>query len=564
VYRFIQVAFNHFAINTNSTRGQELKQFAREQIKKGFRLSTDSDINLYTEYLLMQPVRSVLQVLSRIQEDENAAGNSHFSLAIQDLALQNFYHYNIAAEELAAEDFRAMVEAVFDVAMHDGDPDTSAYLRPGSALPHNRGAMYGLSAAVAQQLHGKPSACIAYLLRGPGMVKLAHDASVSNKRGLTADDLGKAFRRYMGVGKNDDALGWARLATVALVSEHAIAQNQRVVRYGIVGLNQDSSSGLIGYRKVFESFAQENKAYPAAAFSLVNSSGTGSRTFASIYNVLGLMGRLLTLLDIRDWNTLSEEKKKEKVLNRLSGFYPNTNSISVPPWIAVTTTDNEEDSSEKVIKEEEESEASHQAWGDLLVGWLNGAKQLAPHIAPSSVFMGKVWPRLFFGLENISDALRPWRINQSDRKFSTLMELFALCVVNAFLTEESTYHLTGETEDDLKPITMANPRSSASDYLKRLSKLGQELSVERLPLTYIVATCPLITGLIAKEKNRKDIAWPFSIRLVDHSTYTPGNFIKPEDWKALESIAIQGKKPPKTKSNSIKNGSDKTSGGDTA
>lgn len=558
----------NFAIGTGIAQGQELKQFVRNLIKKGFRLATRSDISLYTEYLLMQPVRSVLQVLSRIQEDENEAGNGQFGLAIQDLPLQNFYHYNIASEELAAEDFRVLVKAVFDVALHDGDPDTSAYLRPSSALPHNRGAMYGLSAAVAQKLRGKPSACISYLLRAPGMVKLAHDAANSNIRKLDEKILSHEFKRYMGVGKNDDALGWARLATVALVSEHAIAHNTRVVRYGIVGLNQDSSSGFTGYRKVFETHTDRFGAYPAAAFSLVNSSGTGPRTFASIYNVLGLMGRLLELTGTQGWEGLEEDQKKKSIRSALSGFYPNTNTISVPPWIAITSTDNEdelevspssgnsdaaeEEKHDPLLNDEENPGSTSQSeevfmsvWTKKLLDWLTAAQSLNNCIQPSSVFMGKVWPRLFFGLENISDALRPNHQNQSPRDFATLMELFALCVINAFLVEESTYHLTtDENEDRLKPIHMPNPRSSASGYLRRLRQLTKEdIAADRLPLTYIVATCPLVTGLISEKLARpRGVAWSFSINLHNGNPYDPDNFLDDSAWGDLAKIAIQGRK----------------------
>lgn len=132
---------------------KELMAFVREKIQNGFRLSSNSDINLYCEFILMQPIRSVLQVLARLQEDqpEEAKGNS-FHLAMLDLALHSLYQYNIAAEEIAAHDFRALCEAAFEVAMDDGDPDTSAYLRPTGAKAHNRAAMFGLSAAVAEQL----------------------------------------------------------------------------------------------------------------------------------------------------------------------------------------------------------------------------------------------------------------------------------------------------------------------------------------------------------------------------------------------------------------------------
>jgi hypothetical protein len=527
----------------------ELIEFTRGRIEQGFRLATESDVSLYTEYLLMQPIRSVLQVLSRIKESTEEAGNTHiFSTAMLDLALQNLYHYNIAAEELAAEDFRTLTEAVFEVAMDDGDPDTSAYLRPTSAQAHNRGAMFGLSAAVAQQLHGKPGTCIAYLLRGPGMVKLAHDAANSNKRKVSEAVLRKEFNRYMGVGRKDDALGWARLATVALVSEHAISHNERVVRYGVVGLNQDSTEGYKGYSKIFQSITDKNRPYPAAAFSLVKSSGTGPRTFASIYNVLGLMGRLLQLTEIPSWNIQSDEGKKRAIKVQLAGFYPNTNSVSVPPWIAVTHTDNDEPDSideskdDGVVEGETGVDAFIDSWLKNILEWLVASQELTRHIQPSSVFMGKVWPRLFFGLENISDALRP--LHKSNN-FPTLMELFALCVVNAFLAEESTYHLVDTNAEESARSTLANPRSSARDYLKRLNKINGELKIERLPLTFIVATCPLITGLIKEEELattavQPQAEWPFAL-----NNFTPNNFIKTVDWNELTEIAIQGKKTQK-------------------
>jgi hypothetical protein len=550
-------AVANFEVSTKIENGQELKPFIRNLIQKGFRL-TDGDTGLYTEYLLMQPIRSVLQVLSRLQEDESVDGNNQFGLAIQDLALLHFYHYNIAAEELAMSDFRTLVEAVFEVAMDDGDPDTSAYLRPSSAHPHNRGAMYGLSAAVAQQLRGKPSSCIAYLLRGPGMVKIAHDAANSNIRKLDEKVLLQEFKRYMGVGRNDDALGCARLATVALVSEHAIAHNQPVIRYGIVGLNQDSTSGYTGFRKVFAALNN----IPAAAFSLVNSSGTGPRTFASIYNVLGLMGRLLEMPETQEWQKFAPDQKKKNIRRALSGFYPNTNSISVPPWIAITNTDNDKiktNSQEKIDGDEgvddtpqdlneagnttaihTQENVSIELWTDLLLTWLNATQLITPHIQPSSVFMGKVWPRLFFGLENISDALRPLH-TKTDRDFATLMELFALCVINAFLAEESTHHLTGSTVDELNPIVLANPRSSAVDYLNRLSTVRNELSAERLPLTYIVATCPLITGLISEAKVFDAKGWPFILAGKNKSP-AAYDFISDAAWEELTKVAVQGKK----------------------
>lgn len=537
------------------TTSTDLVEFTRERIQKGFSLATKSDVDLYTEFFLMQPIRSVLQVLSRIQEIGEGTENDHmFSVAMLDLALQNLYNYNIAVEELAAEDFRTLTEAVFEVARDDGDPDTSAYLRPTSAYAHNRGAMFGLSAAVAQQLRHKPGTCISYLLRGPGMVKLAREAVNANKRGLNDAVLRTEFNRYMGVGRKDDALGWARLATVALVSEHAVNPTSRLVRCGVLGINQGKpkNSTFDSYSKVFATIAKEEdggtKAYPAAVFSLVRSSVNGPRTFASIYNVLGLMGRLLQLTEMQGWRDQDVGERRRNIKGQLAGFYPNTNSVSVPPWSAVTNTDNKDPESEDT-KDEATTQVnpSIDAWVDKLHSWLVASETITTYIQPSSVFMGKVWPRLFFGLENISEELRPQ--SKSNNDFAALMELFALCVVNAFLAEESTHHLMAKNAKGMSPTTLTNPRASAKNYREKLDEIKGVLRKERLPLTFIVATCPLITGLISvgkpdRRSTQNSAAWPFYI-----DDFKPDNFIEPSAWNELKKIAIQGAKKEEGRGN---------------
>jgi hypothetical protein len=543
-----------------------LIQFVNDQIKQGFRLTTRNDIALYTEFFLMQPLRSVLQTLARIatvDQNENPQAFAHeFSQAMIAMSLQNLYQVNIPVDELVAENFHALTETVFEIAMADGDPDTSAYLRPNSAEVHNRSAMFGLSAAVAQQLRGKPGTCFTYLLRGPGMVKLMHDAIDSNKRDLDEDVLMKEFRRYMGPGRRDDALGWSRLASAALVAEYASNANIRWIHYGVIGINQrtrepqnDKASGskaFSAYQKVFDEIAKDGKPYPAAAFSLVNFSvkGTGSQTYASIYNILGLMGRLLELAE----KTGYEEIDGPQIEKLLLSQYPNTNSVGVPPWIVAGKAEslapaggneingvgkNDEDKVEEEGDGEESDsyatdgiDTSITKWVEPLQRWIRNAHSIKDNIAPSSLTIGKVMPRLFYGLTNISDALRFKSIKQRD--FASAMELFALCVVNAFLAEESAYHLPNDGLPD--PIFLVNPRTSALDYIKRLNGVSKKFKSDKLPLTYIVATCPLITGLISASKASDK--WPFTLNISFDETH----FIEDANWTKLETVSIAGKK----------------------
>jgi hypothetical protein len=534
-----------------------LIEFVNEQIKKGFRLTTTTDINLYTEFFLMQPLRSVLQTLARIASVDPQTGTQayahEFGQAMIAMSLQNLYQANIPVDELVAENFHALTETVFEIAMDDGDPDTSAYLRPTSAEVHNRSAMFGLSAAVAQQLRGKPGTCLTYLLRGPGMVKLMHDAIDSNTRKLDADVLMKEFRRYMGPGRKEDALGWSRSASAALVGEYTSAPKNPLIHFGIIGLTQNSQNNNESFNKVFNNIGQTNTKYPAATFSLVNLSGSGTKTLASIYNILGLMGRLLALTEKSTWKNRVESNQDKDVFNQLLGFFPNTNSVARPVWVKSQDAVSEGDENEQGLNDNQKNLI--EAWVEPINKWLIAVEDLKKHIAPSSVMVGKVMPRLFYGLENISDALRI-KTNKYSTDFASAMELFALCVVNAFLAEESAYNLTYKS--DSKRIILNNPRTSATDYLNRLKaeveKVG--ISSESLPLTHIVATCPLITGLISQsdtkdtapqntskdfnnqpKKQKPSRTWPFSI-----NSFKPDNFIPLDQWEILSKVSIAGKK----------------------
>jgi hypothetical protein len=519
-----------------------LIDFVNDRIKKGFRLTTPTDINLYTEFFLMQPLRSVLQTLARIasvdpQTDAQAYAHE-FGQAMIAMSLQNLYQANIAVDELVAENFHALTETVFEIAIADGDPDTSAYLRPTSAEVHNRSAMFGLSAAVAQQLRGKPGTCLTYLLRGPGMVKLMHDAIDSNKRNLDADVLMKEFRRYMGPGRKEDALGWSRSASAALVGEHTSGPKNPLIYYGIIGLTQNRENNIESFNSAFNVISKKDNKYPAAAFSLVNLSGTGTKTLASIYNILGLMGRLLALTEKSTWIKRAPSDQQDDVFNQLLGFFPNTNSVGRPIWVKsqdAISVDNENDLEQK-------QDIAIQAWGEPIHRWLLASADLMSHITPSSVMVGKVMPRLFYGLENISDALR-FNTAKYSTDFASAMELFALCVVNAFLAEESAYHLTDNEAP--KRIILDNPRTSATNYLNRLkaeaAKVG--ISSKSLPLTHIVATCPLITGLISEEKVKK--TWPFTLNKTASQTgFDP--FIERDNWEKLSNISIAGNSDAKT------------------
>ncbi|MDX1329826.1 MAG: hypothetical protein R3317_04245, partial [Burkholderiaceae bacterium] len=338
-------------------------------------------------------------------------------------------------------------------------------------------------------------------------------------------------------GRREDALGWSRLASAALIGEYTFNPSHRLIRCGIIGLTQDRTNGRTSFRKAFDPINGQDQKYPAAAFSLVNLSGSGTRTLASIYNILGLMGKLLTLTEKSAWEMSAiegEEKKKEDVFNQLLGFFPNTNTVEKPVWIKTQDSVQDEAENEDLLSEQQKKLI--EAWVEPLYKWLKSAAELKASIAPSSVMVGKVMPHLFYGLQNISDSLRA-NPAKDETDFASAMELFALCVVNAFLAEESAFHLT-EKGDPIRFI-LNNPKTSAFNYLKRLNAKANYSAIDRarLPLTTIIATCPLITGLISKEKS--DQTWPFFPEAYQSNTMD-GPFISAKMWEQLTGVSIAG------------------------
>jgi hypothetical protein len=111
---------------TDNTNKYEVKgksgsliDFVKGHIQKGFRLTTSSDIDLFTEFFLMQPLRSVLQTLARIESVTESSEYEYareFSQAMIAMSLQNLYQANIPVDELVAQNFHALTETVFDIA----------------------------------------------------------------------------------------------------------------------------------------------------------------------------------------------------------------------------------------------------------------------------------------------------------------------------------------------------------------------------------------------------------------------------------------------------------------
>lgn len=489
---------------------REVDSVIAELVRRSLRIRDFRDVALYREFLLKQPLRSVLQLLSRAAthlgpRDEGSQQlinwspelSNAVSEGLRSVALGSLYKFGVDVDAIAARELPALIEAVFDLAVREGDLDTAAYLRPQPSDLGLRNSFASLSSEVAAFCARRPDAIVQYMLAGPGSVALyGQVAPTRDHESLNEHDRRTLFKQYVGIGRKEDSLNWARHAAVVFTSRFSTNSRVPIVSFGVIGLNKRKpksvpSNVAINYGTVAQRLGEirrQQKSQPVFALSLIDISGVSSRTLASIYNVLGIIERLLSLQD--------DDITLKNVLGILAKPYPSL-SVSRPEWEdgqSAGSDDDEGDDDGEGQERNEEPDVSHYSelshLSERTLEWLKDVQELKGSITPSSIFIGKIWTRLYFSLEKVS----------SDRRgkigAASLMELFALCVINAFLVEELDQHLhVGmHSDDELESVDRTNPLTSPDAFVSKLKH--RAVNRTRTPLTALIATCPLILGLL--------------------------------------------------------------------
>lgn len=487
-----------------------------EIIRRGLRVRVQSDIDLFKTHLLKQPLRSILQVLQRCapfvsKSDSAGQNNVDWDQALSDalrealrgMAQGSLYKKGIVLDDLVANYLPALTSAVFELSCEDGDVDTSAYLRPQASDEDLNNCYMALAAEVAGLCAKNPSAALTYLLAGPGSVSLWGKEKRRMAGKIDVDLLGRQFRQYMAIGRNEDALNWARRATAVFAATYPAQQTSSVVSFGVIGLNKrkpDAATDPKEFKKITALLKEQessSRGLPAFAYSLLDVSSQSSRCYASIYNILGLIERL--------WRAKSEDE-----VSQYLKLYPPL-SISSPDWGGsidseeeFDTGNNDGDTTGNVPTDAKTGEPSSETpesqitqLPQVVIKWHEIHQSTFNDHAPSSILLGKIWARIYFSLEKSSDTTRPGKKDHG-RDAHEIMELSAACLINAFLVEEATYGMQacqGKLENK-------NPQGSTSEFLKKMAFL--KLNKKKLPLTYAIATCPLVLGLLSNE-TRKEV-----------------------------------------------------------
>ncbi|MDR7307266.1 hypothetical protein [Rhodoferax saidenbachensis] len=523
-----------------------------ELIRRGLRLQDRKDIVLFYEFLLKQPLRSVLQVLSRCAKhisssDEIGRDNSNWDSTLSEalgeslraMALGSLYKFGIDVDALGARELPTLIEAVFELTVRDGELDTGAYLRPQPSDAALRNCFATLSADVAAFCVNNPSAFIQYLFGGPGSVavynQVLHRKNKDiEKETIKENTLRAQYKKYIGIGRKEDALNWAWHATAVLAAPYVANPKRPVVYFGVIGLNKekrDNVTELSAKKAIEECIAQINRT-PTFAFSLIDASGQGVGTFSSIFNIFGLMDRLFQI-DISN-NPDSLPQRVREVLAKVL----KTPTISRPNWEGGDSGSEFDESSDAGALETESGD-SLTSLCESIARWLLKTRELRLKLKPSAVLIGKVWTRIYFSLEKVSESRR------GEIGAASLMELFALCIVNALLIEELDHHLLDSRPAESVPakkVERTNPNSAPVVVAKKFE--SDLVSDANLPLTFLIASCPLFVGLLqAQRRSGRSKVYGHMLEKLKQFGLSEDSLCDPKTWGLIEQVRIAGSSP---------------------
>lgn len=418
------------------TNSCDFRKFIDVLLQNGLFVKAASDLQIYRDYFLGLPIRSVLQVMARCApllvvpapgdheqagtpatscgigdingqaaEDKRQSFQRQFTEAVRNISLGGLYANGINVDAIASDSMAALCEAVFDLCVAEGDYDTAAYLRPQSTDENRNACFFALSAEVARLCMRRPDRMLRYMLQGPATVSL-FGASQKETKTNTTDVVQRIrapsveeFKNYMAVGRNEDTLNWA-WHTTPLV-DHPRKEKK---------LNPDFFESLC-FTNVQEGFYTRSFTFisslaPLAMleriFNAIVNHKPEDRPIASTAEVMKTVGRTLgpPTVSMPGWlRPLGGTGDSPQEINWKANYLMDC----FPDWVALVG---------------KTKSGSYERKGDLVARVVDG-------LMPSAVFVGKIWTRYYFNIYRCSGGwVQNWKI------FSW-----------ALLVEENLHHL---------------------------------------------------------------------------------------------------------------------------
>ncbi|MDP2611600.1 archaeal ATPase [Oceanobacter sp. 2_MG-2023] len=499
-------------IITDSGDSVGIRKALEDSVRDGLNIRSYSDLNIYVDEMLKQPVRLLMQVLQDYYTKISTGVDKPllFRNALYGAMLSSIYRAGLNYEQHRFG-MDSICKDVFIYTRQDQDLNTGFYLRPQSDSEALRNCSIYLSAQVGAICQRDLSKVLQMLLVGCGSISIFNqfvmNLGVSKIQGQTDDQIANSYVSYMSVGRRESATHWANRCC-AVISGYANIG----VFLGMVQLNRKGGKKADTY-SAFKLNQENGLAKASMAASLSSVSGSNLTDYTSVFNLIGAISDLSSSYAGEDGEskTASFVKSFNKIISQPTCI--------VPPWKNEAELAKMKSGSDETIQEDyliddvSDSDGYKKYSGvnneftdaiESLEKWVEYVHEHQKNIKPSSILIGKIWTRLYFNLNNIADKHRVRLHSDADggamasqSNAAKIMRFNVLAFLHAVLVEEDLYHAASEKEY-LGSGLRLNPVTSVDVFTEKLEEINKKLDsagkswVSSHPIFYFLIKCPLL------------------------------------------------------------------------
>ncbi|MFJ5440892.1 hypothetical protein [Pectobacterium sp. CHL-2024] len=516
---------NEVVVKIKSSNIQENKHtvdLLNEILTQSFNLKYQH-INKYVEFLLPQPIRSIVQLLKQITSDkennETPYRPEHIISALKYIFINELIEQNIDSVLLETNDpdINQIASTVFDLCHRYGELETGFYLRPDSSDNAYNAAKFYMAAILSKKLEHNtlPNALNFMLACAASANTYIH--YVENSNDNDKENLSERYKNYIGLTRNENITTIAAHLGAVIATEN---KNHKKIHSGIIRVNRRKHNADKWEKDKFKSFTgwenldvigsldqlsrKMNKKtaggyeygyidYVAATTILVSSysiqEGAEKRDYISAITLLSVISRLLeddSTVDIRRFISLNTYSAPN-FLKKLESGSDNSENYETNDSIDDTGTENKN--------------TTH--LNKMINNWKKDIQKELVTCSP--LLIGKIWERIQYTLNSISEkATEKLTYNNTpgDILLSIVFSRFIWGIINSILIEEVRHNI--EVPSDLVEalISAKNISTSHDELYSNMNKIKTSLSrkeksfVSILPITHAFLACPLLLPFI--------------------------------------------------------------------
>lgn len=483
-------------------------------VSNGLNIRVGSDLDMYVDELLKQPVRLLMQVMQDYYSRLQASSISESVLLRDSLygaMLSSIYRVGLNYEQHRIG-MDSLCDDIFRYSRQDQEVNTGFYLRPQSSNEALRNCSVYLASQVSALCDGGLSQLLQLMLVGCGSVSLFDSVQklVGNHGDRYQQPTDIEFKSYMSIGRRESVTNWAN-RSCAVISDDGSLNTSPGVYLGMIHMSKKKRAAY----KALDINAESGLAKVALAASLSSALTPSPTDFLSVFNLIGAIADLADVdtgvSEIKEIETTAEHAPAihKKIILENESFRKAVIKIIAKPtcvaplWSRYAEKGVGEEVDELDVVDEKDISASIV----LLIKWNRLVRQLSSKIKPSSMLIGKIWTRLFFNLSNIaakhksllgSDPLASEGKYTNQTNAAKIMRYNVLAFLHAVLVEEDAYHRVSESSVSCISVNFKqNPVTSVGQLVTKLQSMENLSNISNThPIFYSILKCPLVHPFI--------------------------------------------------------------------